>query len=141
MRRMVDKENAQRVASMTAEEREEEVGELKARFGSGLEDLMRQRRQKREGKQSDVSAQAPRSTLPGREDDENTRRVTEMSDEERKEELKQLEERFASATLDTLRTRALKKQGSGPSRKDQSSKPTSQPPRKSHPWSNTTLTT
>ena len=140
VRRMVDDENTQRVASMTAEEREAEVGELKARFGSGLEDLMRRRREKREGKQPVVSAQATHATLPGSGDDENTRRVAEMSDEERKEELKQLEERFGSATLDALRTRALKKQGSGPSRKDQFSKPTSQPTRKSRPASNTTLT-
>ena len=131
VRRMVDDENTQRVASMTAEEREEEVGELKARFGSGLEDLMRRRREKREGKQPVVSAQATRSTLPASGDDENTRRVAEMSNEERKEELKQLEERFGSATLDALRTRALKKQGSGSLPKELASRPPSSASRKS----------
>jgi len=133
VRRMVDDENTQRVASMTAGEREEEVGELKARFGSGLEDLMRRRREKREGKQPDTSAQATKAVVSGGGDDENTRRVAAMSEEERKEELKELEERFGSATLNALRTRALKKQGSGSLRKQESSKPTSQPSRKSHP--------
>lgn len=117
---------------MTAEEREEEVGELKARFGSGLEDLMRRRREKREGKQPDLSAQAPMAVTPGGGDDENTRRVAAMSEEERKEELKELEERFGSATLDALRTRALKKQGSASIREEESGKSTSQSSRKSH---------
>jgi hypothetical protein len=137
---MVDDENTQRVASMTAEEREEEVGELKARFGSGLEDLMRRRREKREGKQPDTSAQVPQTVVPSGGDDENTRRVAGMSDEERKEELKELEERFGSATLDALRTRALKKQASASLRKEESSQP-SQPSRKSHPASQKPLTT
>jgi hypothetical protein len=141
VRRMVDDENTQRVASMTAEEREEEVGELKARFGSGLEDLMRRRREKREGKQPDIAAQAPMAIVPGGGDDENTRRVAAMSEEERKEELKELEERFGSATLDALRTRALKKQSSGPSQREASSTPLSRPSRKSHPASRTFLTT
>lgn len=131
MRRMVDDENTQKVASMTAEEREEEVGELKARFGSGLEDLMRLRREKREGKHTDIAAQAPMAGIPGCGDDENTRRVAAMSEEERKEELKELEERFGSATLDALRTRALKKQGSGPSQGESSVRPPSHPARKS----------
>jgi hypothetical protein len=141
VRRMVDDENAQRVASMTAEEREEEVEELKARFGSGLEDLMRRRREKREGKQPDTSVVAFQAVSSSVGDDENTRRVAAMSEEERKAELKELEERFGSATLDALRTRALKKHGSALLRKEESSKPTSQTSRKSHPASHTTLTT
>jgi len=141
VRRMVDDENTQRVASMTAEEREEEVGELKARFGSGLEGLMRRRREKREGKQTDTAVQAPHAAVPSGGDDENTRRVAAISEEERKEELKELEERFGSATLDALRTRALKKQGSGPSQREESKTSPSQPPRKSHPASHTFLTT
>jgi hypothetical protein len=141
VRRMVDDENTQRVASMTAEEREEEVGELKARFGSGLEGLMRRRREKREGRQPDIAAQAPMAIVTDGGDDENTMRVAAMSEEERKEELKELEERFGSATLDALRTRALKKQGSASLRKEESSKPTSQTSRKSHPVSRTFLTT
>jgi hypothetical protein len=141
VRRMVDDENTQRVASMTAEEREEEVGELKARFGSGLEDLMRRRREKREGKQPYISAQASQAVGPGGGDDENTSRVAAMSDEERKEELKELEERFGSATLDALRTRALKKHGSASLRKEESSKSTSQMSRKSHLASQKSLTT
>jgi hypothetical protein len=141
VRRMVDDENTQRVASMTAEEREEEIGELKARFGSGLEGLMRRRREKREGKQPGTSAQAFQAVVPGAGDDENTRRVAGMSDEERKAELKELEERFGSATLDALRTRALKKQGSASLRKEESSKPTSQTSRKLYPASQKSLTT
>jgi hypothetical protein len=141
VRRMVDDENSQRVASMTAEEREEEVGELKARFGSGLEGLMRRRREKREGKQPDIAAQAPQAVASSVGDDENTRRVVAMSEEERKEELKELEERFGSATLNALRTRALKKQGSASLRKEEFSKSTFQTSRKSHPASHTTLTT
>ena len=117
---------------MTAEEREEEVGELKARFGSGLEDLMRRRREKREGKQTDISAQTPQAVAPAGGDDENTRRVAAMSEEERKEELKELEERFGTATLDALRTRTLKEQGSASIRKEESGKSTSQSSRKSH---------
>jgi hypothetical protein len=126
VRRGADDENTRRVAEMTAEEREEEVGELKARFGSGLEDLMRRRRENREGKQVDRPVRAAQTPVTGRDlaggnvsEDENARRVAEMSEEERKAEIQELEERFGPATLNALRARALEKQGSG-------SKPTHQ---------------
>lgn len=137
---MVDDENTQRVAQMSAEEREEEVGELKARFGSGLEDLMRWRREKREGKQPATTPAAVAqdgAVLEGGQaigrdgEDENARRVAGMSDEERRTELKELEERFGSATLDALRARALQKQASSPSNKESSGSGLPQPARKS----------
>jgi len=136
---MVDDENTQRVAGMTKEEREEEVGELKARFGSGLEDLMRRTREKREGKQPatgpTISAEKGMA-VPSRdvEQDENARRVNGMSDEERRTEIKELEERFGAATLDALRTRALKKQGSSTLDKQASGSEITRPARKPYTW-------
>jgi hypothetical protein len=134
---MVDDENMQRVASMTTEEREEEVGELKARFGSGLEDLMRRRREKREGKKVEAppgpTTSAPQKGIMAEEDgqDENTRRVAGMSDQQRETEIKELEDRFGSSTLDALRKRALQKQGSGSLHQQGSSSFPTQSPRKS----------
>jgi len=114
---------------MTAEEREEEVEELKARFGSGLEDLMRKRRDKRLQQSSTAPDQS--QDLRSRDEvaheanegggtegrgtnkdgrDENTVRVQEMSEEERQAEVRELEERFGAATLNALRERALRKQ-------------------------------
>lgn len=127
VRESVDDENIRRVAGMTVEEREEEVEELKARFGSGLEDLMRKRRERRL-RQSTIhsgQSQATGDHVPhganegggadgrgtnrdGR--DENTVRVQEMSEEERQAEIRELEERFGAATLNALRERALRKQ-------------------------------
>jgi hypothetical protein len=129
VRESVDDENTRRVAGMSAEEREEEVEELKARFGSGLEDLMRKRREKRL-QQSGVAGSQSRSTEPrdevspgnlgpegiegrgtNRESrDENTARIQGMSKEERQTEIQELEERFGSTTLNALRERALRKQ-------------------------------
>ena len=129
VRESVDDENTRRVAGMTAEEREEEVEELKARFGSGLEDLMRKRRDKRLQQSSTAPDQS--QDLRSRDEvaheanegggtegrgtnkdgrDENTVRVQEMSEEERQAEVRELEERFGTATLNALRERALRKQ-------------------------------
>lgn len=47
VRRDVDSENMKRVESMSKEEREREVEELKERFGGGLVDIMRKRREAR----------------------------------------------------------------------------------------------
>jgi hypothetical protein len=129
VRESVDDENTRRVAGMSAEEREEEVEELKARFGSGLEELMRKRREKRL-QQSGVAGSQSQSTEPRDEispgdlepqgiegrgtnrtsRDENTATVQRMSEEERRTEIQELEERFGSTTLNALRERALRKQ-------------------------------
>jgi len=127
VRESVDDENTRRVAGMSVEEREEEVEELKARFGSGLENLMRKRREKRlqqstlPSGQSQATGDHMRYGQTGVEGagvggtnrdsrDENTARVQEMSEEERQAEVRELEERFGTATLNALRERALRKQ-------------------------------
>ena len=127
VRESVDDENTRRVAGMSVEEREEEVEELKARFGSGLENLMRKRREKRlqqstlPSGQSQATGDHMRYGQTGVEGagvggtnrdsrDENTARVQEMSEEERQAEIRELEERFGAATLNALRERALRKQ-------------------------------
>ena len=129
VRESVDDENTRRVAGMTVEEREEEVEELKARFGSGLEDLMRKRREKRLQQSSTAPDQS--QDMRSRDEvthganegggtdgrgtnqdgrDENAARVQEMSEEERQAEIRELEERFGTATLNALRERAQRKQ-------------------------------
>ena len=49
--RSVQSENEARVAGMSAEERDSEREDLEARFGKGLLDGLRKRREAREGKQ------------------------------------------------------------------------------------------
>lgn len=118
LRQSVDDENERRVAGMDSETRDEEVRELKERFGPGLEDLMRKRRQKRLDHEQmgqpppNISTQDPQSF--GRGDggleaggsSDNAARVEAMSQEERDQEVAELEERFGSTVIDALRRRA-----------------------------------
>lgn len=119
IRQSVEEENNRRVAEMTVEEREEEVKELKERFGPGLEALMRRRREQRnklqgqEGPPSPTRSTGLASTSTPINSDENLMRVKAMSEEERRSEIHELEERFGSTVIDALRQRAVKKAQGG----------------------------
>lgn len=129
IRQSVDDENERRVAEMDSETREEEVRELKERFGPSLEDLMRKRRQKRLEKEQSNPVPPTTSINPpvrtgrlGHEGElgleaggpsENAARVQSMSAEERDQEVAELEERFGSTVIDALRKRAMAKAQSG----------------------------
>ena len=139
IRREVDAENTARVADMTSEEREQEAAELTERFGPGLMEAMRKRRDKRlAAEQGEVKREtetvmespvAPRdegsAVAPMTEaqrvykqvDQENQQRVETMSAEEREQELKELEERFGKGVMEMLKRRAMTKAGgvAGPS--------------------------
>jgi ribosomal protein L29 len=123
IRQSVNEENTRRVAEMTQEERDEEVRELKERFGPGLESIMRKRREQRLKKEGEERT-PPAETEAGAEThrlasldggtDENSLRVKAMSPEERQSEVRELEERFGSTVIDALRQRAAKRaQSSG----------------------------
>lgn len=119
IRQSVDEENRRRVAEMSSGERREEVRELKDRFGPGLEDLMRKRRQKRleqDRKPPDASHSQPDPISPGRtregglrDEADNAARLQAMSPEQRAQEIAELEERFGSTVIDSLRQRAIDK--------------------------------
>jgi hypothetical protein len=119
IRQSVNEENTRRVAEMTQAERDEEVRELKERFGPGLEGIMRKRREqrmKKEGKERTPPAETETGRLASPDDgiDENSLRVQAMSPEERQSEVRELEERFGSTVIDALRQRAAKRaQSSG----------------------------
>lgn len=122
IQRQVEQENRARVEAMSPEEREAERAELLERFGGGLLDLMRKRRQQREAAQSSPTVPANVATegadLGGegevekvfREvDGENWDKVAKMSQETREQEIKELEEMFGTKKLDALRRRAEKR--------------------------------
>lgn len=109
VRRQVDSENAARVAAMSDTERQHEAEELKERFGSGLADLMRRRREARGG----ATATAPTSDtqkLLADIDVENRRRLEGMTAAEKEAEMQELEERFGATLLGRLKERAVAKQ-------------------------------
>lgn len=133
IRREVAAENTARVADMTSEEREQEAAELTERFGPGLMEAMRKRREKRlaveQGEVTKVnptvmdspvapsdegSAVAPMTEAQRvykQVDQENQQRVEAMSAEEREQELKELEERFGQGVMEMLKRRAMTKAG------------------------------
>jgi hypothetical protein len=123
VRREVDEENNGRVESMSAEEREQEAEELKERFGAGIVELMRKRREAREaGKfagtgtvqakhhgQAEPSSQ--RTMVKGmgevertysEVDVENRNRVEGMNAEEKGGETSELEERFGGRSIEPI---------------------------------------
>jgi hypothetical protein len=125
IRRQTDHENIARVRAMSSEEREMEKEELLDRFGPGLVELMRKRKEKREQRavhETDLDQPAPAagpSRLQGRDEvaqireevmDENRHRVEAMTEGERLEEVKELVERFGAATINALRARAEARQ-------------------------------
>lgn len=109
IRQSVDEENNRRVAEMSREEREEEARELRDRFGPGLEELMRKRRQKRlatdrepAGAGGDIGDTAASTLARERQKEEeasNEIRVKATPPEERELESAGLERRFGSATI------------------------------------------
>lgn len=126
VRRAVDEENQRRVQAMSTEEREEEIAELRARFGSKLDTLVHRKRRdpvttaSSEAGPSRVSHPLTRSGPPPatanevdqvREqvDDENWQKVRGMDQEERQEEIDELQGRFGSKVMDALRARAEKR--------------------------------
>lgn len=144
VRQSVDVENRQRVESMSQEEREEEIQELKERFGPGLLELMRKRR---EGRVPTATQYAPHSQAGVGEvseplevqekdvrthkgvgdirqvaqnvDEENRQRVQGRTEAERKEEVEDLAQSFGKTALDTPKARAeVKLKESGTSRKE-----------------------
>lgn len=114
-RASIDNENSQRVAQMSDQERKEEARELKERFGPGLEELMRKRRQKRLEQQGAMPASTTGDVgidhhVPeAGSSSQNTATVQAMSSEERQREIAELEERFGSTVVNALRQRALSK--------------------------------
>ncbi|WWC72877.1 uncharacterized protein I206_106841 [Kwoniella pini CBS 10737] len=138
VRRSVQDENARRVEGMTQIERDGEVEELKERFGSGIVELMRKRKEARESTpasgrlqqehgqggaadqvtQGGMSESGP-SSRPFEIGDtqdiidqvsvENRRKVDSMNQLEREQEVEELEERFGGNLMDALRKRAQAK--------------------------------
>jgi len=114
----IEEENRAKVAAMSVEEREMETEELLARFGGGLVEVMRKRREQREkganGFTSSSRNQAGPSKIAMSESGrirqevggENERHLQAMSEDERTQEMQDLEGRFGAATLEALRRRA-----------------------------------
>lgn len=117
--RQMEEDNKAKVAAMTSEERGIETTELLARFGGGLVEVMRKRREQRE---KGASSSQPGSSSEGGPSEirtpsevqrvrqevslENERQLQVMSEEERVQEMQDLEGRFGKATLEALKRRA-----------------------------------
>jgi hypothetical protein len=121
----VDAENAARVEGMSAEEREQEVEELKERFGAGLVDIMRKRREKRlaaedaTATEGAVSPSGPSDSaaqvidVPMTETqpvdkqvgEESGQKVEAMSKEESEEEAEVVDERTDGEVIELLKKR------------------------------------
>ncbi|WVQ63691.1 uncharacterized protein L199_001844 [Kwoniella botswanensis] len=123
VRRSVEVENTRRVEGMSSAEREEEVEELKERFGRGIVDLMRKRKEAREGKLPGIgienittSNESGPSSRPfdltdahkilDEVSEENKRKVESMDDLERDQEVEESQERFGGKLMDAFRKRA-----------------------------------
>ncbi|OCF56104.1 hypothetical protein L486_06045 [Kwoniella mangroviensis CBS 10435] len=122
VRQSVEVENVRRVEGMSSAEREEEVEELKERFGSGIVDLMKKRKEAREGRSPHVVEDIPASNESGPSSrpldltdshkildevsEENRRKVESMNDLERDQEVEELQDRFGGKLMDALRKRA-----------------------------------
>lgn len=110
--------NLAKVQAMTTEEREEESKEIIDRFGPGVVEVMKRRRQAREqGRPPAEEAEAGPSRLPldrkaevtrlrDEVNEENWSRVMVMGEADREEERKELEERFGAKVMGALRRRA-----------------------------------
>lgn len=136
IRRQVEDENRARVAAMSPAEREQEAEELKERFGPGLADLMRKRRDARTSQQAQASAgpstapststaTAPTTapTAPSASEDakilasadkENRVKVAGMSLEEHAQEMNELEDLFGRGLLGKIKARAQAKAAGRP---------------------------
>ncbi|WWC90986.1 uncharacterized protein L201_005925 [Kwoniella dendrophila CBS 6074] len=131
VRKSVESENIRRVEEMSNLERREEIEELKERFGSGIMDLMRKRKEAREGIQPIVIEQSeagsdnihilenndsgPSSkplnmsaahTILDQVSEENKQRVESMGNLEREQEVEDLQERFGGKLMEALKRRA-----------------------------------
>lgn len=129
MRQQIEAENRARVAAMSPAEREQEAEELKERFGGGLVDLMRKRRDARGPQQpaagpstASSTAQTPAPTAATMEDvkilesadKENRAKVAGMSLEEHAQEMNELEDLFGSGLLGKIKARAKAKAAGQP---------------------------
>ncbi|WWC63804.1 uncharacterized protein I303_106409 [Kwoniella dejecticola CBS 10117] len=142
IRKSVQDENLRRVEGMSQLEREEEVEELKERFGSEILELMRRRQQARSQGSSSASVykvEQEANKHPAREErdqdksgpssrpldltnaqqildqvsEENWEKVESMDKLEREQEIEDLQERFGGKLLQALRKRAEAKAGTG----------------------------
>ncbi|KAK4687310.1 RNA polymerase II-associated protein 1, partial [Tremellales sp. Uapishka_1] len=121
VRKSVEAENARRVEDMGEEERQEEARELKERFGVGVVDVLRRRREARNARTEGPSTSRSEAIRilddPHRLLDEvsadNARKVEQMNDQEREEEKQELEERFGNGLAEMFRKRRESKLGRG----------------------------
>lgn len=113
VQRQVDAENSARVAAMSDSERAQEVEELKERFGGGVVDLMRKRREARGGA-APTEPQTETEKMLQDVDSENRARLEGMTAEEKDAEMRELEERFGASLLGRLKKRAEAKQAGTP---------------------------
>lgn len=133
IRRQVEAENRARVANMSPAEREQEAEELKERFGPGLADLMRKRRDARAPQQPAAAAAGSSSAAPSTSasaatppsasedakilesaDKENRAKVAGMSLEEHAQEMNELEDLFGAGLLGKIKARAKAKAAGQP---------------------------
>ncbi|WWD21214.1 hypothetical protein CI109_105698 [Kwoniella shandongensis] len=131
VRDAVDKENTARVEGMSSEEREQEIEELKERFGESVLETMTKRREARarseaqptaNGSSSSSTPQVPVSLEQHMGDaqkvleevsEENERKVRSMGTQEVEQEVEELQERFGSKVMEALRKRAESRSGKG----------------------------
>ena len=114
--RQMEEENQAKVAAMTPEERDLEKEELLARFGGGVVEVMRKRREQRQlpnvsaeptGRAGSTSTALTESQRIRQDvNAENERELQAMSEEERRQEIQDLEGRFGQSTLEALKKRA-----------------------------------
>ncbi|WVQ73769.1 hypothetical protein IAR50_003349 [Cryptococcus sp. DSM 104548] len=129
IRKQVDKENKRTVEAMTSEERDDEVEELRQRFGSKVMGLMQKRADARRNKTSLPQAGGPSQpavlqpvsgvdtkSILKEVSEENEKRIKNMSEEERTQEMEELRERLGDNVLEGLRKRAEARLGKGKQR-------------------------
>lgn len=121
VKKQVQEDNSKRVQSMSPQEREEEIKELRVRLGDKKLDLLRRRAEARQSKRN--VQDVPKSELPSIDleqpfdanntrkilqevSEENARRVRLMSFQEREQETEELRERFGDKIMEALRKRA-----------------------------------
>ncbi|OXC69689.1 hypothetical protein AYX13_01858 [Cryptococcus neoformans] len=121
VKKQVQEDNSKRVQSMSPQEREEEIKELRERLGDKKLDLLRRRAEARQSKRN--VQDVPKSELPSIDleqpfnanntqkilqevSEENARRVRLMSFQEREQETEELRERFGDKIMEALRKRA-----------------------------------
>jgi hypothetical protein len=112
VRQSIGDDNDRRIAEMSVEEREEEVNELKARFGSGLEGLMRKRREKRI-QQEKLRGTSDGSTVAESGDfahsSQREKRSAVIAGHDGRKEMGEVRERLEATNLEPVRERPVEK--------------------------------